>query len=189
MVMEVDVVPERDRPHRPRVSSKHVLADVYVAKLSDLGVNERQFHTRTHLGHILKVGDIALGFDFTNANLNHEHFERLKLEKVPDVMLVKKVFDRTKRLRNRKWKLQRFEGADLLDSESVTKDFNDFLDDLEDDQAIREHVNIYRDSTKISVEIEDTDDEGAPQISLQEMLDDLHITEDATGGEGAAMME
>ena len=34
----------------------------------------------------------------------------------------------------------------------------------------------------------DTDDEGIPQISLQEMLDDLHI-EDATGGEGDAMIE
>ena len=45
------------------------------------------------------------------------------------------------------------------------------------------------DSAKISVEAEDTDDEGAPQISLQEMLEDLHIGGDATGGEGAPMME
>ena len=37
--------------------------------------------------------------------------------------------------------------------------------------------------------MEESDDEGAPQISLQEMLDDLHISEDATGEEGAAMME
>lgn len=189
MVMEVDVVPERDRPHRHRTSNKHALADVYVARLSDLGVNDRQFHCRTHLGHILKVSDIVLGFDFVNANLNHEHFEKLKSERVPDVMLVKKVFDRTKRIRNRKWKLQRFDGAELLDTESVTKDYNDFLDDLEEDQAIREHVNIYKDATKIGVEVDDTDDEGAPQISLQEMLEDLHISEDATGGEGAPMME
>ena len=45
------------------------------------------------------------------------------------------------------------------------------------------------DSNKVLVEAEETDDDGAPTISLQEMLDDLHITEDATGGEGAAMME
>lgn len=34
----------------------------------------------------------------------------------------------------------------------------------------------------------DTDDDGAPRISLAEMLEDLHISQDATGGEGANMM-
>lgn len=34
----------------------------------------------------------------------------------------------------------------------------------------------------------DTDDDGAPRISLAEMLEDLHISEDATGGEGAEML-
>ena len=45
------------------------------------------------------------------------------------------------------------------------------------------------DNTKITVEVEESDDEGLPQISLQEMLEDLTIGSDATGGEGAAMME
>lgn len=34
----------------------------------------------------------------------------------------------------------------------------------------------------------DTDDEGAPRISLTEMLENLHISQDATGEEGASMM-
>lgn len=34
----------------------------------------------------------------------------------------------------------------------------------------------------------DTDEEGAPRISLAEMLEDLHISHDATGGEGAEML-
>lgn len=34
----------------------------------------------------------------------------------------------------------------------------------------------------------DTDDEGAPRVSLAEMLEDLHISQDATGGEGELMM-
>lgn len=33
----------------------------------------------------------------------------------------------------------------------------------------------------------DTDDDGAPRISLQEMLEELSLN-DATGGEGADMM-
>lgn len=41
--------------------------------------------------------------------------------------------------------------------------------------------------THIPVE-SDTDDDGAPRISLAEMLEDLHISQDATGGEGADMM-
>ena len=36
-------------------------------------------------------------------------------------MLVKKVFDRSKRMRRRKWRLERFDGADDLDTESVTR--------------------------------------------------------------------
>lgn len=42
------------------------------------------------------------------------------------------------------------------------------------------------DASKIPVE-SDTDDEGAPQISLAEMLEELSLS-DATGGEGADMM-
>ncbi len=42
------------------------------------------------------------------------------------------------------------------------------------------------DASKIPVE-SDTDDEGAPRISLAEMLEDLSLS-DATGGEGADMM-
>ena len=35
---------------------------------------------------------------------------------------------------------------------------------------------------------DDTDD-GFPHVTLTEMLDDLHIADDATGDSGAAMME
>ena len=66
------------------------------------------------------------------------------------------------------------------------RQYQDFLEDLEEDEAIRKNVNIYRDPT-IPVE-SDTDDEGAPRISLAEMLEDLHISQDATGEEGELMM-
>lgn len=46
------------------------------------------------------------------------------------------------------------------------------------------------DPAKISVNPEESsDDEGAPRISLAEMLDDLHIADDATGEDGADMLE
>ncbi|XP_070208147.1 60S ribosomal export protein NMD3-like [Littorina saxatilis] len=188
MVMDVERVQDKDRrAHNVPISHKHTLVDVYVARMSDLGVNDQQFHTRSHLGHLLKAGDTVLGYDFTCSNFNHPHFEKLKEDRIPDVMLVRKVFDRTRRSRRRKWKLQRM--ADGLDTESVEKDYTEFLEDLEEDPEMRQHVNIYKDASKVSVEAEETDEEGAPTISLQEMLDDLHISHDATGGEGDAMME
>nr|KAG5697626.1 hypothetical protein BaRGS_011175 [Batillaria attramentaria] len=166
---------------------KHLLVDVWVARMSDLGVNDQQYHTRSHLGHLLHVGDTVLGFDFTCSNLNHAQFEKIRDDRVPDVLLVKKLFDRTKRIRRRNWKLKRM--ADNMDTHSMERDYTEFLEDLEEDQELRQHVNIYKDTSKQLAEPEDTDDEGAPVISLQEMLEDLHIAEDATGGEGAPMME
>ena len=41
----------------------------------------------------------------------------------------------------------------------------------------------------MAVETDDTDDDDIPRISLAEMLDDLHIADDATGDNGAPMME
>ena len=35
----------------------------WVARMQDLGVNDTQYHCRTHLGHLLKTGDTALGYE------------------------------------------------------------------------------------------------------------------------------
>lgn len=96
------------------------------------------------------------------------------------------------------------------------RQYQDFLEDLEEDDLLRKNVNIFRgedanltfsswnnmsnalngyshyilvcfsDASKIPVE-SDTDDEGLPRISLAEMMEDLSLN-DATGGEGANMM-
>ncbi len=49
-------------------------------------------------------------------------------------------------------------------------------------------INVFScsDASKIPVE-SDTDEDGAPRISLAEMLEDLSLS-DATGGDGADMM-
>ncbi len=48
--------------------------------------NAQQVHTKTHLGHLLNIGDTALGFDFANANINDENLDAVKEEKRPDVV-------------------------------------------------------------------------------------------------------
>ena len=53
--------------------------------MEDLG-KDKQLHCRTHLGHILKVGDIALGFDLTSANINDPNIELMKEADIPSVV-------------------------------------------------------------------------------------------------------
>ncbi|MGH0182673.1 UNVERIFIED_CONTAM: hypothetical protein FKN15_020974 [Acipenser sinensis] len=102
-------------------------------------------------------------------------------------VLIKKRFDRSRRQRRRNWRLKEMErereGMDTDDE----RQYQDFLEDLEEDEALRKNINIFRDASKIPVE-SDTDDDGAPRVSLMEMLEDLNISEDATGGEGADMI-
>jgi nonsense-mediated mRNA decay protein 3 len=54
-------------------------------------------------------------------------------------------------------------------------DYNEFLDDLEEDPEMRQNINIFKDSRKqqMPVDVNDMIDPAAPQITLEEMLDDL----------------
>ena len=56
-------------------------------------------------------------------------------------------------------------------------DYLEFLDDLEEDPAYRQNVNIFRDKSKeqIAVDVDDLGDETIPHITLDEMLDDLNL--------------
>lgn len=64
------------------------------------------------------------------------------------------------------------------------RDYNEFLDDLEEDPQLRQHVNIFKDATKpIPVDINDGMDPSEPRITLEEMLDDLVLEDDAMGDE------
>lgn len=56
-------------------------------------------------------------------------------------------------------------------------DYNEFLDDLEEDPDMRQNINIFKDSKKqqMAVDVNDLADPSLPQITLEEMLDDLVI--------------
>eukprot|EP00179_Madagascaria_erythrocladioides_P017368 CAMPEP_0198335952 /NCGR_PEP_ID=MMETSP1450-20131203/20654_1 /TAXON_ID=753684 ORGANISM="Madagascaria erythrocladiodes, Strain CCMP3234" /NCGR_SAMPLE_ID=MMETSP1450 /ASSEMBLY_ACC=CAM_ASM_001115 /LENGTH=753 /DNA_ID=CAMNT_0044040647 /DNA_START=100 /DNA_END=2359 /DNA_ORIENTATION=- len=90
--------------------SHGVLADVEVARGSDLGLNDTTFLTRTHLGHLLKVGDTVLGYDLASMNFNDDNFMKMVNSgsvDLPDVYLVKKAYpNRRKKKRQRLWKLK-----------------------------------------------------------------------------------
>ncbi|XP_067937287.1 60S ribosomal export protein NMD3-like [Watersipora subatra] len=187
LVMQVDIIAADTIHHNSSVgaiSSKHVLADVWVCRSSDMSAD--QIHCRSHLGHLLQPGDTALGFDLSNSNVNDVDLDKLSSDKKPDLILVKKQYsDKGFRNRQRKWKLLRLEREAAMSANSNERDYTDFMEDLEEDETLRHNVNIYKDHRKVAVEA----DADTPQISLEEMLDDLTLTEDATGGAGSAMME
>lgn len=155
-----------------------MLADAYLVKSSEIG-NSAPTHTRTHLGHLLHPGDLVLAFDLLNTNINEPNFERLaetNESKVPDVVVVKKYYgDKSARNRRRQWRLKHLDSQSLSDK----NDLYDFLNDLEEDPLLRQNINIYRDSKRgdshMAVDDDEPVDETCPQISLQEMLEDLTL--------------
>lgn len=194
-VLNIEPVLSKDRntfSGQGKISQKHVMADVWVVKSSELGLNDDDgIHCRTFLGAILNIGDLVLGLDLVNSNVNNPDLELMATEKIPDVVLVKKIYgDKTQRNRRRRWNLKHMEGFPHMDTESANNDLQDFMQDLEEDKDQRQHINIYKSKLTVPVDEDDDDDNGAPQISLAEMLDDLDIGgEDATGGAGAEMTE
>jgi len=184
-VIDIDAIDQNKKTlgaGHGHVSQKHQLAEAWLMKSSELGASDaQQIFCRTHLGYLLHPGDAVLGLDLQNLNVNDSNFEHIKTEKLPDVILVKKVYDRTLRRKRRNWKLKRLNDQ-LMDTESLQNDYNEFLEDLEEDPLTRQHVNIYKDKNPpIPVEAEQkagAESDETPQISLQEMLDDLHLEDE-----------
>ncbi|ENN78783.1 hypothetical protein YQE_04770, partial [Dendroctonus ponderosae] len=180
IVLDIEPIMDKDRkcfPGQGMISTKHVLADVWIVKASELGITTASIHTRTHLGHILKLGDCVLGYNIADTNVNDPHFDKLDKATVPDVILVKKSFDdrESKRMRKRNWKLKRLADHDVESTDG--NEFNEFMDDLEEDPELRRNVNIFKNSL-FAVDTDDTDyDPNKPCITLDEMLDDLTVND------------
>ena len=191
VIIEVEIVDESEMNLGSGgvVSNRHMLADVYMSRPNEIGLS--QVHTRTHLGHLLRPGDTVLGFDFRYSNVNHAILETMSADKIPDAIIVKKIYpNRVKRNRERNWKLKKL-GINHRDSVSYSNDgdYADFLEDLEEDPVMRSKVNIYADKGKqkqgssrvqdhgdgMEVDGESNADEEYPKISLAEMLDDLNL--------------
>lgn len=75
--------------------SKYALADIEVAREADFGVNDETFRCVTHLGNLLNVGDVVLGYDLTSIVLSGG--DEWSIENafvnsfvMPDVVIVRK---------------------------------------------------------------------------------------------------
>jgi nonsense-mediated mRNA decay protein 3 len=158
-------------------SGKYQLVEVQVVKASEFGRTTQTFFTRSHLGRILKAGDVVLGYDLATANFNNSDFDEArasrKLDNLPDVVLVRKSYAHLRRQGvQRKWKLRDLEkeeegtamdtevvskkkspsavsGSQRLEQERAARDMEMFMQDIEEDPEMRQSINVYRNPLSI----------------------------------------
>lgn len=123
---------------------KWALADIEVARSSDMGTNGDSYWVKSHLGGVLHPGDIAMGYFLANSNLNNPEYEGMleSIENLPDVVLVKKAFpDRHKKKRGRIRTLPKEVsemGPRKQDVEKLERDYELFLEALEEDEDMKQ---------------------------------------------------
>ena len=166
---------------------KWKLAEATVARASDLGVNDRSYFTRTHLGHLLQPGDSAMGYLLSGANFNNPEYEAIEESStygstLPDVVLVKKHFPNRRKNRRRNWRLRRMDKdeGELLpkkaDQERMDREYEMFLRDVEEDEELRAAMALYKsqkNDDEMSVQETDDGDDDVPQVNMDELLDDF----------------
>ncbi|KAK8801163.1 hypothetical protein WA158_001933 [Blastocystis sp. Blastoise] len=181
-VIDIDLVePEDNHP----IKRKYALADVTVARSRDIGINDIQFTVKTHLGYILKAGDTVLGYDLTVAIYNDDDAKSLESKDIPYCVLVRKSYPLYRKSHvERNWELQKLqiEESDTLaarkkkDKSRAEVDYEMFLRDLEEDKDLRSQINVYKKSDK-PIQINDEVEEDAPVIPLEELLDNMTISD------------
>lgn len=188
LVMDVDC-------SRNVTQGKWLLADVQVVKASEFGRSTQTFFVRTHLGNILKPGDVVLGYDLATAIFNNTDLDAWKNE-LPDVVLVKKSYAHLRREnRSRAWKLRdlakeeadeledkKMSGAQRIEAERAARDREYFMQEIEEDAELRQSINIYRNADAVVAKPAEVDDEDAHEIEipLEELLDELTLDADET---------
>nr|XP_043614105.1 60S ribosomal export protein NMD3-like [Erigeron canadensis] len=169
--------------------SKYALAEVQVARVSDFGKNDTMFTVKTHLGHLLNVGDYALGYDLYSTNNNDMELDKYKGLVLPEVILVKKSYEETKQKKRgkpRSWKLKTLNvEVDLsstrgrVDEEKMNAEYEDFLEDLEENPDMRSNISLYKNKEYRPSEMASViDDDDTPGVPLEELLGDLEIKDE-----------
>lgn len=126
------------------------LCECVVAREKDFGVNDTQFTCISHLGHVLKEGDVVLAFDLTTASWVHDEEANSLRSTFPELVLVRKYYgDKGER----KWMLQELDVDEKVqltakDQEGMEADYEDFMQELEADKEMRSHVKLYKKQTE-----------------------------------------
>jgi len=136
------------------------LASLTFAREDDLGVNDQQFEERSHVGYLMKSGDVCVGFDLTETQFVEDEAENMRSSgKLPDVVVIRKLYGGVANgdadaAKKRKWTLQRLDAkvaesmkssrAAKKDAEADDMNEEDFMREVEADREMRDQMNLYK---------------------------------------------
>lgn len=179
------------------------LARVTVAREDDLGVNDVQLCENSHVGYLMKSGDVALGYDLREVQfVDNEGDDMREKGQLPDVILLRKLYGGGEEDYKRIWKLERLDVVagettqHKKDVEMEETDEEDFMREVESDREMRVQMNLYksdrlRNKAAMDTVPEDDKDDGAEsddddqQVKLDELLDNLALDDGPDGGDAA----
>lgn len=196
-VLENETTHHHSRPVQNHQHHQYRSTDVWLLREDQLGRDDiTPLHARTHIStDRLHVGDTVLALELTTANVNDSNLDRIDADRLPDLIVVKRVYGPSAtRRRKRKWKLKRLPAASTEDRRQRQQkpdedhdEYDAFLEDLEEDTALRGNVNVYRDRGAASdsepITGDTSDAEELPEVPLHEMLEDLNLENDVEIGD------
>ncbi|KAL0214492.1 hypothetical protein P9112_006676 [Eukaryota sp. TZLM1-RC] len=144
------------------------LYEAMVVRESDFGVQEIYFNTTTDLGHIIHPGDIVQGYDLTSNQMLGDVDPNVTGVELPDVVLVKKIYQRTK---PRRYKLKRMavEHNDIEDG-NAEDDAEQFMAEIEEDPELRSGIELFR--------LDSHQAEADELVPIEELVEDLEVGAD-----------
>ncbi|XP_013614629.1 PREDICTED: 60S ribosomal export protein NMD3-like [Brassica oleracea var. oleracea] len=170
---------------------KYALSYVLIARESDIG---KMLTVQTHLGHILKTGDQALGYDIYGANVNDDEMDEYRLHgRLPEAILIKKCYDKERERKKGKprafttkklpMEMDESRGGRGVDPGKMENEYEEFLRDLEENPELRFNISLYKNKNyqESDETASMTDGEGAPTVPIEELLAELELSEEGEG--------
>eukprot|EP01084_Bolivina_argentea_P079321 143904_1 len=172
-------------PMRKVHRGKWKCAELELVRENDLGEeNAEVLETVTHLGGLLKEGDMVLGYDLhqlsTHTDLVHDKNLKsyLRKAKMPDVIVIKKHYPYYSKALKRRWKLksmvkEREYNVGKYAAEKEKMDNELFMRDIEQDFDLRCRINVYKDHDQAPKTPQISGTEAPPQIPEDELIDEF----------------
>jgi len=158
---------ERNASKRSTSRQRSKLALLTVASEEDLGINDEQMQEKSHIGYLMKSGDVCIGYQLKDAQFNDDEAENARASgALPDVVIVRKLYSgaTSENKKKRIFALERLD-VDIVDAvnpriakkdkENDDMDEEDFLREIEADKEMRSQMNLYK--SKFAVQKNKTD--------------------------------
>jgi nonsense-mediated mRNA decay protein 3 len=175
---------------------KSRLASLTLAREDDLGVNDRQIEERTHVGYLMRSGDVCLGYDLKETQFVNDEAEEMRENgKLPDVIVIRKLYGGAATgdevaAKIRIWRLQRMDvdvaeeqtkrAKNTADQDAI--DEEEFMQEIEADREMRLNMNLYKTEVAkkqalaaAAIDEADDEDDDDQAVKLEELLDGLVV--------------